>query len=81
MYSPEESEAAGGSFPWGRGGEEAAFSRIGSQRMQNKLKNVCLDPLILRKKKKGRNQVGGVHVDLNSINAQGASCILVLLAA
>jgi len=52
LYSPVGSEEGGGSLPPGRGEEEAAFSRSGSQRMQNKLRNVCLDPLILRKEKR-----------------------------
>lgn len=57
MYSPKGSEGGRGSFPWGRGEEEAAFSRSKSQRMQNKLRNVCLDAFILRKEK--RKKSGG----------------------
>lgn len=52
MYSPKGSEGGRGSFPRGRGEEEAAFSRSKSQRMQNKLRNVCLDAFILKKKTK-----------------------------
>lgn len=49
--------------------------------MQSNLRNVCLEPLILRrKKKKGKKSVGRVRVDLRSLNAQGASCILASLS-
>lgn len=52
MYSPEGSAGDGGLLPRGRGEEEAAFSRSRSQRMRNKLRNVRLDALILRKERK-----------------------------
>lgn len=76
MYSPEGSEEGGGSFPRRRGEEEAAFSRSRSQRMQNKLRDVCLDPHILRKEK--RKKSGGKG-HMYSLIAQGASCILASL--
>lgn len=87
MYSPEGSKGGSESSPLGRGEQEAAFSSSSSQRMQNKLRNVCLEALILRKerekkkKKKNNNQMGRAHVHLHSLNVRGASCIPVALAA